>query len=78
MRWRSFLPANVLGGMLWPGLYTLIAYLAGDTLLRVSQTITLFFAGTALAALIIIVLIVRRHTGAIAEHAENAYPGPLE
>src|SRR5215475_14677281 len=35
MRWRKFLPANAAGGIIWAGIYTLTAYLAGNALQQV-------------------------------------------
>jgi membrane protein DedA with SNARE-associated domain len=78
MRWRWFLLANAAGGIVWAGLWTLTAYLAGDALKRASGTINLIFIGAAVVATVITVLLIRRQTGKLADRAEQAYPGPLE
>jgi membrane protein DedA with SNARE-associated domain len=78
MRWHRFLVANATGAIAWAGAYTLAAYLAGDTLRRLSGTIDLVIAGAAgLTIAAALLLILRRHTGKLALRAEAAYPGPL-
>jgi membrane protein DedA with SNARE-associated domain len=78
MRWRRFLPANASGGIVWAGIYTLAAYLAGHAVQRASGTITWVLAGAAAAAIIAGWFLVRRQAGKLAVRAEAAYPGPLE
>src|SRR5215831_5692428 len=78
MRWRKFLPANAAGGVVWAGVWTLAAYLAGNDLKRASGTINLIFIGAAVVAIVITILLVRRQTGRLAVRAEAAYPGPLQ
>jgi membrane protein DedA with SNARE-associated domain len=76
MAWRRFLPANAAGGIIWAGIYTLAAYLAGNALQRASGTIDWVLGGLAVAAIIAVWLVVRRQAGRLAVRAE-AYPGPL-
>jgi membrane protein DedA with SNARE-associated domain len=78
MRWRIFLPANALGGIVWAGGYTLAAYLAGMALQRVSGTLSLIFIGVAVLGIVVTVIVIRRQTASLAERAEAAYPGPLD
>jgi membrane protein DedA with SNARE-associated domain len=78
MRWRQFVLANAAGGIVWAGLWTLAAYLAGNTLKRASGTINLIFVGVAVLAIVITILLVRRRMSKLADRAEQAYPGPLE
>jgi membrane protein DedA with SNARE-associated domain len=78
MRWRWFLLANAAGGIVWAGLWTLTAYLAGDALKRASGTINLIFVGAAVIAVVITILVVRRQFSKLADRAQQAYPGPLE
>jgi membrane protein DedA with SNARE-associated domain len=78
MRWRRFLPANAAGGIVWAGVWTLAAYLAGDALKRASGTINLVFIGAAVAAIVVAILLGRRQTSKLGDRAEQAYPGPLE
>jgi membrane protein DedA with SNARE-associated domain len=77
MAWRLFLPANAAGGILWAGVYTLAAYLAGNALQRASGTITWALAGAAVVAIAAGIVLVRRQAGRLAVRAEAAYPGPL-
>jgi membrane protein DedA with SNARE-associated domain len=78
MRWRRFLPANAAGGIVWAAIYTTAAYLAGNALQRASGTITWVLAGAAVAAVVLVLLLLRHQTGRLAARAEAAYPGPLE
>jgi hypothetical protein len=78
MRWRKFLPANAAGGILWAGIYTFAAYLAGNALQRASHTIDLIIVGVAVLAVTGVIFVVRRQTGKLGLQAEAAYPGPLE
>jgi Na+-transporting methylmalonyl-CoA/oxaloacetate decarboxylase gamma subunit len=59
-------------------LWTLAAYLAGNTLKRASGTINLIFVGVAVLAIVITILFIRRRMSKLADRAEQAYPGPLE
>ena len=78
MRWRKFLPANASGGIVWAGIFTLAAYLAGDALQRASGTISWVLGGAVVIAIAAVLLLVRHQIGRIADRAEAAYPGPLE
>jgi membrane protein DedA with SNARE-associated domain len=78
MRWRKFLPANAAGGIVWAGIYTLAAYLAGNALQRASHTIDLIIVAVAVLAVTGVVFLVRRQTAKLGLLAEAAYPGPLE
>ena len=78
MAWRRFLPANAAGGILWAGIYTAAAYLAGNALQRASGTINLIAVAVAIAVIVTAVLVMRRQAGKLAARAEAAYPGPLE
>lgn len=77
MRWRRFFVANASGGIVWAGIYTLAAYLAGTALQQVSGTLNWVLLGVAVVAVVAAILIVRRQTGRLAVRAEAAYPGPL-
>lgn len=78
MRWRKFLPANAAGGIVWAGIYTLIAYLAGNALQRVSGTVDLVIVGVAVLSVASVLFFVRRKMNVLGLRAEAAYPGPLE
>ena len=78
MRWRKFLPANAAGGILWAGIYTFVAYLAGNALQRASRTIDVIIVGVAVLAVTAVIFLVRRQTAKLGLQAEAAYPGPLE
>jgi membrane protein DedA with SNARE-associated domain len=78
MRWRKFLPANAAGGIVWAGIYTLAAYLAGNALQRASHTIDLIIVAVAVLAVTGVIFVVRRQIAKLGMLAEAAYPGPLE
>jgi membrane protein DedA with SNARE-associated domain len=78
MRWRKFLPANASGGILWAGVYTLAAYLAGNALQRASGTISWVLGGAAVVAIVAVLLLAQYQTGRLAVRAEAAYPGAAE
>jgi len=78
MRWSRFLPANAAGGIVWAGVYTLAAYLAGNAITRLSGTMDLVIGGVALLGIATGLLVVSRQTNRLGPAAEAAYPGPLE
>jgi len=78
MRWRRFLPANALGGILWAGIFTSAAYFFGNTLTRLSGIIDLVIAGVAVLLIAALLLFVHHQIDKLAVRAEAAYPGPLE
>jgi len=78
MRWRRFLSANASGGIVWAGIYTFASYLGGNTLTRLSGTISLVIGGVAILAFVALLLFLRGEIDKIALRAEAAYPGPLE
>jgi membrane protein DedA with SNARE-associated domain len=77
MAWRRFMVANVAGGILWAGAWTLAAYVFGDALARASGTIALAFGLLGVAVFTVGFLIVRRRMEVLGPLAEDAYPGPL-
>jgi len=78
MAWRRFVVANAAGGIVWAGIYTLAAYLAGNALQRVSGAISWALLGAAAAAVVTVLVLSRRQIGRLAVRAEAAYPGPLQ
>jgi|SRR5579875_377981 len=78
MRWRSFLPANAAGGLLWAAVYTVASYFAGKTVERASGTVTLVLGAAAAVVIVAVVFLVRHSIARLADRAEQAYPGPLD
>ena len=78
MRWIRFLPANAGGGIVWAGIFTLAAYLAGDALTHLLGTIDLVIGGMAFLGVAAALFLVGRQAGRLELRAEAAYPGPLE
>ncbi len=77
MRWRKFLVYNAAGGVLWAAIFAFASYTAGQTLARVSGTITLALAVAAVVAVLSAFLLIRRQSQRLIARAEAAYPGPL-
>jgi membrane protein DedA with SNARE-associated domain len=77
MHWRHFLVANAAGGVVWSGIYTWGAYLAGNTLRSLSGTLNYIFIGVAVVVLVAAFFFIRRRAKALEAAAEEAYPGPL-
>ena len=77
MRWRRFFVANASGGILWAGIYTFTAYVAGHMLQQVSGILDWVLIGVAVVVVAAIVVLIRRETDRLAARAEAAYPGPL-
>jgi membrane protein DedA with SNARE-associated domain len=78
MPWHKFLPANAAGGIVWAGIYTLVAYLAGRALQRASGLIDIILAVAAVLAIAAVVVTFRHQIGKLGSRAEAAYPGPLK
>jgi membrane protein DedA with SNARE-associated domain len=78
MGWRSFLPPNAAGGIVWSGIYTLAAYAASNPLRHASGTVNLVILGVAVAVLVTVFLVVKRKVDQLVDAAEVAYPGALE
>jgi membrane protein DedA with SNARE-associated domain len=78
MRLSKFLPANAEGGILWAGVYTFAASMAGNAITHPSGIIALVIDGAALFGIANILIVVSRQTNRLRPAAEAAYPGPLE
>jgi membrane-associated protein len=64
MRYRTFLPWNVLGGASWATTFVVLGYLAGSQYERIERSAT--YVGLALLAAVIAVLLIRhRRAGRI-------------
>ena len=73
MRWRRFWPANAAGGIVWAGIFTVVAYLVGNALVHLSGMIDLAIGGVALFVVATFLLVIKRHIGNVASRAEVAY-----
>ncbi|MGA2522289.1 MAG: DedA family protein [Acidimicrobiales bacterium] len=78
MRWRRFLPANASGGIIWAGVITCAAYIAGNVITGLSRTVDLVLGVATLLAVATTLFLVRRQVERLSVLAEAAYPGPLE
>jgi membrane protein DedA with SNARE-associated domain len=78
MHWPRFTAFNAAGGILWAALFAFLSYQVGSALLNLSTTLNLAIGGVAVAAIVTVLLVVRRQTGRLQAVAEAAYPGPLD
>lgn len=78
MRWVRFMSWNALGGIIWSGIYSFLAYQAGGFLERSSTTINVVLGILAVAVVVVVIVLVRHQTESLAGKAEAAYPGSLE
>jgi membrane protein DedA with SNARE-associated domain len=78
MQWGRFAIANAASGLVWAGLYTFLAYVAGNSLRKVSGTLTWILVAVAVVAIVASVVYARRRMEDFAAKAEAAYPGTLE
>ena len=60
MAWRRFLPANAAVGIVWAGVYTFAAYVAGGTLRRLSGPIGVVLTIVGVPAIVVVSLVRRR------------------
>lgn len=77
MPWRRFLVCNAAGGVLWAGVWTGLAYSFGRHVHEISGAGHWAVVGAAIAGVLVVALVVRRHWRSLAVRAEAAYPGPL-
>ncbi len=75
---RRFLPVNAAGGIVWAGVITLAAYLAGHVVQQTSAAIGWVLAAVAAVILGAAVWVAHRRSRGLVARAEAAYPGPLE
>jgi membrane protein DedA with SNARE-associated domain len=69
-----FAAANAAGALLWAGVWTTAAYLAGDAVARGSKTATFALLGLGVVVLGGSMLLVRRREQELMLRAEAAYP----
>jgi membrane protein DedA with SNARE-associated domain len=78
MHWRKFVVFNTVGGLVWAGIWTFAAYIAGNSLRTASGTINWILGGVAVAVIVATVFVLRRQGARMAARAEAAYPGSLD
>jgi membrane protein DedA with SNARE-associated domain len=74
MRWRRFLLYNAAGGGIWAAAYGLGGYVFGSHVLALSGPIAILTAVMAACALIVGILILRRHEARLQAQADRALP----
>jgi membrane protein DedA with SNARE-associated domain len=78
MHWRRFLLYNAVGGITWAALYGFGAYGLGSAFHQVSTAVTIAGAAIAVAAVVTMIIVMRRRIRTLEQRAEEAYPGPLD
>jgi membrane protein DedA with SNARE-associated domain len=78
MQWSKFLPANAAGGIVWAGVYTFAAYMAGNAITHLSGIIRVVIGAVTIFGIAAALIVVGRQTNRLGPAAEAAYPGPLE
>lgn len=74
----NFVLANAAGAIVWASFYGTAAYLLGQQLKGLAQSIAIVLGGIMLALVVIGAVLVRRHQAQLAAEAERALPGPLK
>jgi len=77
MKWLKFLAASIAGAIVWSGIYTVVSYKAANTIKRLSGVLDIALGLTAVAVVVIVLLLVRQQVSKLGDKAEAAYPGPL-
>ncbi|HXW80348.1 MAG TPA: DedA family protein [Acidimicrobiales bacterium] len=77
MQWLKFLGASIAGAIVWSGIYTAASYKAANTIKRLSGILDLALGLTAIAVVVVVLLLVRQQVSKLGDKAEAAYPGPL-
>jgi membrane protein DedA with SNARE-associated domain len=73
MKALPFAIANAAGALLWAGIFTYASYIAGNTLRRMSSTITWILVGVAVAVIAATLLLARHRMAELAVRADAAY-----
>src|SRR3989440_10016761 len=76
MHWRKFLIFNAAGGIVWSTLYGVAAFLLGKQLLQLSGRVDLGLAVVGAAAIIAVIVFLRRNEARLPGEADRARPGP--
>jgi membrane protein DedA with SNARE-associated domain len=61
MEWRRFLTFNIIGALLWAGLWTTLGYLAGANITEIYRDLIRYQAYLLLAVLALVAVVVARH-----------------
>ena len=77
MHWRKFFLYNMLGGVVWAGIWTFLAYYLGNSLKHASGKVNLIVGIVAVFSVLAVIILVRRKSKQLEAVAEAAYPGPL-
>ena len=77
MHWRKFLIFNAAGGIVWSTLYGIAAFLLGKQLLQLSGRVDLVLAIVGVAAIIAVIVFLRRNEARLQREADRAMPEPI-
>jgi len=78
MHWRKFLIFNAAGGIAWSTLYGIAAFLLGKQLLQLSGRVDFALAIVGVAAIIAVIVFLRRNEARLQGEADRAMPEPIK
>jgi membrane protein DedA with SNARE-associated domain len=73
MAWQRFLLFNALGGVLWSAAYGFGAYALGEHVHRLTRPAAIVTLVLGSAAVVVVLLFVRRHETELSDRAERAF-----
>ena len=77
MKWRTFLLANALGGVVWAGVFALAGYLLGTLVFRLQGLLGPIVLAGAAVVFFGCGFLAWRLEDRLRDRAERAFPGPL-
>jgi membrane protein DedA with SNARE-associated domain len=75
MHWRLFLVFNAAGGIVWSTIYGVAAFLLGKQLLQLSGRVDFVLVIVGVAAIITVIVFLRRNEARLQAEADKAMPG---
>jgi len=75
MHWRLFLIFNAAGGIVWSTIYGVAAFLLGKQLLQLSARVDFVLVIVGVAAIITVIVFLRRNEARLQAEADKAMPG---
>jgi membrane protein DedA with SNARE-associated domain len=75
MHWRLFLIFNAAGGIVWSTIYGVAAFLLGKQLLQLSGRVDFVLVIVGVAAIITVIVFLRRNEARLQAEADKAMPG---
>jgi membrane protein DedA with SNARE-associated domain len=77
MAWDRFLLFNAAGGIVWSAIYGFAAYALGEHVHRLTRPAAIATLIVGSAAIVVVLLFVRRHEAELSDRAESEFPDPF-